>query len=450
MQNRHTIHWAERIHTERWYCDLDHEMTEEFDRQDSLESHFKSEHIKQLTASQLRGRLRRNRRIAARDTLVCPICDCKPGDILTAVNDDINQLLWAHIGRHLKYLAFLSLPYDQFAAGETKSTSESASTIRNDAPGNLPFDSTERDADFDAIPKTYASDVGTRQVRELATPSCLSRDDLCCRLRSQAHVTTFRAESELPVAVNWKMLNLKVKRASTLHADYEELAKRLGAFNGNRSTRYRNLEGELLALRKETNFRDSARYYFPNGPVKQLITAEAVLGEFKKVNDWEALLDAGDFSTATFLDKNIRYNREPFASYVAKHAPKTFAIALVSDFGTEELCKFMVKYIGSGFTDGDLPITHVPSINIGGNIGLSPAQQDIFFEIQWLFMPPSFEPGRNLVLSSEAILPFKTESVISQHGAHVKVSKVQINPDSHKFGSTQIVSKESRLKSAHC
>ena len=234
MRDRHTKRWAEMIHTERWYCDLDHEMIEEFDRQEDLEAHLTAEHGKQLTTSQMRGRLRRNKRIAARDALVCPICDCTPDDILTAVNDDKGQLLWTHIGRHLKSLAFLSLPYDQFVTGESQVTSDSMSKSQDEVSGNSQPALEQRDADFAAIPETILVEGGDCKIDEPIHSACLSKDSSCCRLQPQDRVATFRAEADLSedVHVDWLAACLDEKRAAILQPDYLELAKGLGISHG--------------------------------------------------------------------------------------------------------------------------------------------------------------------------------------------------------------------------
>jgi serine/threonine protein kinase len=230
MRNRHTVRWAEKIHTERWYCDLDHGMTEEFERQENLEAHLKAEHGKQLTSSQLRGRLRRNKRVAARDALVCPICDCMPDDILTAVNDDVDQLLWAHIGRHLKSLAFLSLPYDQFVTGKSQSTFGSTSKSEDGMSCTSHPAAEQRDTDFADIPETTVTDDGDCKVQELIHPSCLSEDPSCCRLQPHNQVATFRAEADVSedVQVDWIAARLEEKRATILQPDYTKLGKGLG------------------------------------------------------------------------------------------------------------------------------------------------------------------------------------------------------------------------------
>ncbi|KAB8211131.1 hypothetical protein BDV34DRAFT_235422 [Aspergillus parasiticus] len=111
MQSRHTILWAEHIHTERWFCDLSHNDVVEFESASLLLTHLESEHAGRLTKSQINGRVRRNRRIATRSPFVCPLCDSMPVDIKERLSEKPHTLLWEHISRHLYSLAFLSLSY---------------------------------------------------------------------------------------------------------------------------------------------------------------------------------------------------------------------------------------------------------------------------------------------------------------------------------------------------
>lgn len=115
MQRRHSFEWSDRIHTERWYCDLDHDeptgVPPEFDDKAAFMGHLNKCHGDQLTRSQIMGRLRRNRRIATRDPFVCPLCDCVPPDVDKRRGEKPYELLWKHIAQHLKWVAFHSLSY---------------------------------------------------------------------------------------------------------------------------------------------------------------------------------------------------------------------------------------------------------------------------------------------------------------------------------------------------
>ncbi|KAL7948570.1 hypothetical protein V8C42DRAFT_254682 [Trichoderma barbatum] len=115
MRMRHSMNWAEQIHTERWHCDVGHNepgiAPPEFDEQAEFLNHLNTCPGDKLTQSQIMGRLRRNRRIATRDPFVCPLCDCIPPDVEKRKGERPYMLLWEHIAQHLKSVAVLSLSY---------------------------------------------------------------------------------------------------------------------------------------------------------------------------------------------------------------------------------------------------------------------------------------------------------------------------------------------------
>lgn len=119
MQTRHTINWAQKIHTEKWYCDVEHVEPLEFDRKESFLTHLKGEHGEKLSKSQLQGRARRNKRVATRDPFICPLCDCVPASLLPLIKERPYKQLSDHIAEHLKSLGFLSLSYVQDSLDDT-------------------------------------------------------------------------------------------------------------------------------------------------------------------------------------------------------------------------------------------------------------------------------------------------------------------------------------------
>lgn len=109
------MNWSERIHTERWHCDLTHDAPnaelQEFDNKLDFFNHLKTCHGDKLTQAQLLGRIQRSRRLATRDPFVCPLCDCVPDVVEKRLDEEPYWLLWKHIAQHLESVAFLSLSY---------------------------------------------------------------------------------------------------------------------------------------------------------------------------------------------------------------------------------------------------------------------------------------------------------------------------------------------------
>jgi len=135
------MNWSDKIHTERWHCDVDHNEpgreSPEFDEKAEFLNHLNTCHGDKLTQSQILGRIRRNRRIATREPFVCPLCDCVPPDIenLRRKGEKPYRLLWEHIAQHLKSLAFLSLSYigDDLEDRESIADSSTNAGDKNDA-----------------------------------------------------------------------------------------------------------------------------------------------------------------------------------------------------------------------------------------------------------------------------------------------------------------------------
>ena len=166
MQTWHTMTWAQKIHTERWYCNVGHSDPLEFDDKGPFLTHLKAEHGKQLTKSQLLGRARRNRRMATRDPFVCPLCDCVPDDIEPYIKEKPYKQLSEHIAQHLKSLAFLSLSYVEDDSKDKQSVAESSDENSDKHDARISRASlTNRNLDsFRDIPETKISQDGTRNV----------------------------------------------------------------------------------------------------------------------------------------------------------------------------------------------------------------------------------------------------------------------------------------------
>lgn len=159
--------WAQRIHTQRWYCHLCVEV--DFHTKAALMTHLQAQHHDRLTVSQMEGRIRRNRRIAKReDAFACPICDCIPNSILE--REKPYKLLAQHVARHLKSLSFLSISYldidfnrDEQGAVHSKTKSVGGSEEGTDASQGS-RGAALADEDHWNIPETLIMDNGTRTV----------------------------------------------------------------------------------------------------------------------------------------------------------------------------------------------------------------------------------------------------------------------------------------------
>ena len=169
MQTRHTMDWAQRIHTEQWYCHLCTEV--EFDDKAALLAHLHAQHSNKLTMSQMQGRARRNRRIAKRkDAFACPLCDCVPNSILPHVAEKPYKRLAQHVARHLQSLSFLSLSYMDidYGGGEGSENCSKNTAVIGGEEGTNPSQGSRVaalvDEGFWDMPETLIMDNDTRTV----------------------------------------------------------------------------------------------------------------------------------------------------------------------------------------------------------------------------------------------------------------------------------------------
>ncbi|RSM05459.1 hypothetical protein CEP52_006275 [Fusarium oligoseptatum] len=162
MQTRHTLGWAQKIHTEAWQCDFEHSEPRDFDQKD----HY------------IQGRARRCKRIATRELFVCPLCDCIPDDIEPIVHEEPYSKLTAHIRRHLKYISFFSLSYLGINFGDGESMA-GFSSYGNGKRSNRSSHSLNnlKDVSLSDIPETEVYSHSCRVQDEVFLNVPLDRED---------------------------------------------------------------------------------------------------------------------------------------------------------------------------------------------------------------------------------------------------------------------------------
>ncbi|RSL71943.1 hypothetical protein CEP54_001049 [Fusarium duplospermum] len=177
MQTRHTLGWAQKIHTETWQCDFEHSEPKDFDQKDHYVSHLKNEHEGRFTSSQIQGRARRCKRIATRELFVCPLCDCIPDDIEPIVHEKPYIKLTAHIRRHLKYISFFSLSYldINFGDGESMVGSSSYGDEKRSSRSSHSLNNL-RDVSLSDIPETKVHIYSCKVQDEVFLNSPLDRE----------------------------------------------------------------------------------------------------------------------------------------------------------------------------------------------------------------------------------------------------------------------------------
>jgi hypothetical protein len=357
MSKQHTCDWAAKVHSESWYCDLCIGKSSAFGDRSEFETHLTVHHGSQLSQSQLRGRLRRNKRSLKRDVTVCPLCDCTPEGIMTESGDERYRSLWRHIGSHIKFTASLSLPIDQTYGIKT----------------SLPELSIN-----DQICHVPSSDFGKEQTTEFPGQAMASK-----------------AQTDPHLA----------------------------------------LVDTILDSLYSSNFDASIREYLPDRRLTQLITFNAIVGEFSKYTMDGVGVESR--TTSAFFLK--------LAKWVSTNASRTFAIATICGLSPSQLSFSMATFREYGFSDADLPIPDPrkidpPPATWPRKIWTSLRLRD-FHGKQWLCLAPVFSHNLyNYDLSHENIFPFKRTSAPPKVGAFSAVHKIVVHPEHQRYENIQHVS----------
>lgn len=200
--------WTQKVHTEKWYCDISHSDALEFDEKEPFLTHLKAEHGERLSKSQLQGRARRNRRVANRDPFICPLCVCVPENIMLLLKENRHEQLSEHIAQHLKSLAFLSLSYVQENLDAMQSVTEGSRDIASSKAQN-PVDAVRQHLDLrslDDIPKTVIDPDGRRRVEG---PEVFFDDDGLPQLREPVNWSFLPTKDLL---TDWALLKERLAR----------------------------------------------------------------------------------------------------------------------------------------------------------------------------------------------------------------------------------------------
>ena len=121
MESFHSRDWPRRVHTNIWYCDIDHDPPERFETESQWRKHMKNldshpkRQLTEPTKAQLDALSPRMQQVALRDHFVCPLCEQIPEKIRPLAkegsgNPEMYESLVDHIANHIKSLSLLSLP----------------------------------------------------------------------------------------------------------------------------------------------------------------------------------------------------------------------------------------------------------------------------------------------------------------------------------------------------
>ncbi|KAK5996024.1 hypothetical protein PT974_04447 [Cladobotryum mycophilum] len=409
MQTRHSMDWAARIHTELWYCDVNHSDPLEFSNRDIFVKHMKEEHAKDLTNSQLQGRIRRNRRVAKREPFACPLCDCIPEDLKERVTEKPYKPLFKHIARHLKYVSFWSMSYLDTSPENANDTCDSvviSEEQKSDTPSRV---STRSSVSFTDIPATEILGNGSYRIGE------------------QIIFQEYALQSD----ETWDFLPFK-----SLETDWEHLARHLRRLDP------MSHSGERITMRDEliSSFQRN-----PSGHGKSFLP----YGEFMRITHFGTVLDSlatvYPEATARRLANFINGPPDERKYYSQYYSRRIFSILVLI-----HRVELMEPFESIGLRDHHLPFYCNDGItklwpylsNEGEPLALfdtvDQETRQSFYNFQWYILTHYFHKNLGLrpmgirVLHPKTVLPLTSVSIISHNTKCVK-----IHPDHHEFGYEQ-------------
>ncbi|KAH8702324.1 hypothetical protein BGW36DRAFT_424603 [Talaromyces proteolyticus] len=120
MNTMHSEQWNQKIHMMTWYCDIEHggEVLQ-FSDHSAFIAHMKdcTNHPKRQSPTDLQlDALSRSKQkmLVRQEKYSCPLCNCVPDSIEPVIQtgnpEEIKHLLNKHIAKHVKTLAFISVP----------------------------------------------------------------------------------------------------------------------------------------------------------------------------------------------------------------------------------------------------------------------------------------------------------------------------------------------------
>lgn len=135
MTSVHSNDWYRKVHTIMWYCDLDHPSRQEFDDEALWKSHMQS-HPNPPTEFELKVLSIQKIARAERGEYHCPLCESIPSAVASLVDkkdpSSALNMLMQHIGDHIKFLSFISLPEVSVDDKESSTFENSRERLRND------------------------------------------------------------------------------------------------------------------------------------------------------------------------------------------------------------------------------------------------------------------------------------------------------------------------------
>lgn len=194
MDSVHSKDWMRKIHATIWYCDIDHDVPEQFETELQWKDHMKNlnshpnRRLVEPTKAQLDALSPRKQQVALRDRFVCPLCELIPERIRPLVEKGLgnpvegDEFMIDHVANHIKSLSLLSLPCLDSSPAALETDGESVA-MEDSFKRLMNQDSVPRPPsgigllDGDALPPEVWSTLGRDNLASLVAPGSESAWD---------------------------------------------------------------------------------------------------------------------------------------------------------------------------------------------------------------------------------------------------------------------------------
>ena len=189
-----------------------------------------------------------------------------------------------------------------------------------------------------------------------------------------------------------------------------------------------------------SNFDGSDRSFLPEQHLDQLVTLDTIVNELGRFNEHLALIRE-DARESRRQEYNLEF-RQRLASWICHYAPRMFATMIHCNLNPLFLLLSMQKCQELQFTDENLPLSSSTEPPTGWNPSIwTRARKQDFWDKQWRFLVPVFEPGRyHYDHEYNCIFPFVKSNEPPRIGAFSVVHKVTIHPGHQRHGGVDEVS----------
>jgi hypothetical protein len=195
-----------------------------------------------------------------------------------------------------------------------------------------------------------------------------------------------------------------------------------------------------------SDFDGSDRPFLPEQQLSQLVTLKTIVSELGRFEEY-----LGMIQEHARENRRQEYNpefRQRLATWIFHNARRMFATMIHCNLNPLFLLLSMQKCHDLHFTDANLPLSNLTEPPQGWNRSIwTEAKRQDFWDKQWRFFVPVFEPGRyQYDHEYNCIFPFIKFNEPPRIGAFSVVYKITIHPDHQRHHGVDEVSYNHSVK----